>query len=402
MKDFRLLYAAVLCLILLSAVTVSAAASETEIQDISNLPQSVPYTEFISDEEIEYYLSLSDNGLLIFHSRTCSACKKVIPLIQEASAKYPDVAVIYFDTYDSNANRTLLTKAGEKYGVKYPSYPVIFAGKKTVLQGEKRIVENYEKLFEAVSSGKIPDETYEELFSASVINSSMQTVQSGSELTLLLVIGAGLADGINPCAFAVLVLLLAAVVSMHSRRHALTAGMIYIIAVYSVYVLAGLGILSFVEFTGLALWFSVFAGICAICAGIIEIADGLFEKFPLSLSIPESRKGYIVSALKSASLPSALILGIFVALIELPCTGGIYLAVLSLLSSQMTFMQGLPYLLIYNAAFVFPLVIIVLVSAYGIPPETLNRIRLERRRVLRVFIGIILIAAGLAALLINL
>ncbi|MBR6446891.1 MAG: hypothetical protein IKS74_00225, partial [Methanomicrobium sp.] len=80
---------------------------------------------------------------------------------------------------------------------------------------------------------------------------------------------------------------------------------------------------------------------------------------------------------------------------ELPCTGGIYLAVLSLLSSQVTFNEGLIYLVIYNLAFILPLIIIVLAVTFGISPEMINRIREERKKTLRAATGILLIAMGI-------
>ena len=63
-----------------------------------------------------------------------------------------------------------------------------------------------------------------------------------------------------------------------------------------------------------------------------------------------------------ATTPSAFVAGLLVSTVEVPCTGGIYLAILGMLASKTSFMQGFTYLLVYNVTFVLPLIIILTVS----------------------------------------
>jgi cytochrome c biogenesis protein CcdA len=84
-----------------------------------------------------------------------------------------------------------------------------------------------------------------------------------------------------------------------------------------------------------------------------------------------------------------------VGIFELPCTGGIYLAILGLMSRTFTFMDGLPYLLLYNLVFILPLVVILLLAAYGMPPEEANTWRIKHRRKLRFITGLAMIALGI-------
>jgi cytochrome c biogenesis protein CcdA len=59
-----------------------------------------------------------------------------------------------------------------------------------------------------------------------------------------------------------------------------------------------------------------------------------------------------------------LVLGGLVGLCTVPCSGAVYLAVLSLLALQTSFIQAYVYLILYNLAFILPLVaILVLASA---------------------------------------
>jgi cytochrome c biogenesis protein CcdA len=299
----------------------------------------------------------------------------------------------------SPSNLSLMNRFAEKYGVSYPSYPVIFAGDTVVLQGFNRISKNIDSVAKAVDAGLIPDVGYEKrLFSSADATGGIIGIQ---DLTYPAVILAGLLDGINPCAFAVLIFLLIALTAAESKRRVLQIGLTYTLGVFLIYITAGIGIVKIVSLTGLSFYFTVIAGILVIAAGIIEVADGILKNSPVSLSIPESRKELFVGYIRRATVPAAFVLGILVGIFELPCTGGIYLAVLSLLSSQVTFNEGLIYLVIYNLAFVLPLILIVLAVTLGISPEMINRFREEHKRRLRIAIGILLIAMGIFVIVLS-
>ena len=83
---------------------------------------------------------------------------------------------------------------------------------------------------------------------------------------------------------------------------------------------------------------------------------------------------------------------------ELPCTGGIYLAILALLSNQMTLMAGVPYLLVYNFFFILPLIILLAVFAFGLPVERLDQWRTGSRRGIRLIMGAVMILLGIILL----
>jgi len=79
---------------------------------------------------------------------------------------------------------------------------------------------------------------------------------------------------------------------------------------------------------------------------------------------------------------------------ELPCTGGIYLAILSLISDRMAVAEGIPLLFLYNIFFVLPLVLILCAVAFGLPLESVDRWRQEHRRAVRVIMGLVLVGLG--------
>jgi cytochrome c biogenesis protein CcdA len=85
-------------------------------------------------------------------------------------------------------------------------------------------------------------------------------------------------------------------------------------------------------------------------------------------------------------------------MVELPCTGGIYLAILGLLGDRMTLAEGIPYLLLYNLIFVLPLILILIVMYWGGTPERLETFRAGSRRWVRLVMGIVMVALGVVML----
>ena len=86
-------------------------------------------------------------------------------------------------------------------------------------------------------------------------------------------------------------------------------------------------------------------------------------------------------------------LGILVVLVELPCTGAPYLAILGLLSKG-EFAQAVPLLLLYNLVFVLPLFVIIGISYFGTSSAKLEEWRKEHRGLMRLGIGILLLCLG--------
>ena len=213
-------------------------------------------------------------------------------------------------------------------------------------------------------------------------------------LNLYVVIFAALVDSINPCAFAVLIILIAYLTSLGERRRIAVVGCTYIATVFIVYFIAGLGLLTFVQGIGLTGIVFTFAAVVAIIAGLINIAEVLLKREIFTLAIPVSQKDAIDRYIKKASVPSAIVLGALVAMVELPCTGGIYLAILGLLGDRMTLAEGIPYLLLYNLIFVLPLILILIVMYWGGTPERLEAFRSGSKRWVRLVMGIVMVALG--------
>ena len=175
---------------------------------------------------------------------------------------------------------------------------------------------------------------------------------------------AALIDSINPCAFGILLLTIAFLFSIgQSRSEILKIGGTYILGIFTVYVFIGLGILQVLQLFNIPHFMARVGAVILIAVGAIDLLGGVFPRFPLKLSIPQSAHKKIAELMNKASVPTAFFLGAFVGLCEFPCTGGPYLMVLGLLHDSGTYWSGFSYLLLYNAVFVLPLAIILFIAS---------------------------------------
>jgi len=90
---------------------------------------------------------------------------------------------------------------------------------------------------------------------------------------------------------------------------------------------------------------------------------------------------------------SVFALGCFVALVELPCTGAPYLAVLAIIG-QGNYTSGIPLLLLYNLVFILPLFFIIGISYFGKSSKSLENWRKKHRGLMRLAVGLFLISLG--------
>ncbi|MBI1998964.1 MAG: hypothetical protein HYS73_01345 [Parcubacteria group bacterium] len=223
-------------------------------------------------------------------------------------------------------------------------------------------------------------------------------------LTLWIIIGAALVDSVNPCVFGALIFLIAFMTRVFkSRTKMFLGGLLYTVVVYVTYLLLGFGILKIAIGTSFAGIFYLAAASVAIIAGALEIKDFFWYGKGFSLQMvpggAERLKYYTEKIARleknhtgTLMLATAL-LGVFVVLIELPCTGAPYFAILGLLAGG-NYAAAAPLLLLYNFVFVVPLLVVLLVAYLGVASRTLENWRKKNRELMRLGIGIFLVALG--------
>jgi cytochrome c biogenesis protein CcdA len=229
---------------------------------------------------------------------------------------------------------------------------------------------------------------------------SLSRVPISSILALIVV--SGLLDGINPCAFAVLLFFVAFlfVTSRTSleqtKRRLLLVGSIYITGVYLAYLMIGLGIIRIITITPFSHLVAKIGGVLVILLGTVNIKDYFWPGRGPSLRMSTSQWKAVRRWIRKSTVPSSFIMGLLVSLFEFPCTGGIYFAILGMLAQKTTFTQGFIYLVIYNVAFVLPLIILlVFVSHRRVVRFSLENWQRRRGKIMRLLLGLVMVILGI-------
>jgi cytochrome c biogenesis protein CcdA len=94
-----------------------------------------------------------------------------------------------------------------------------------------------------------------------------------------------------------------------------------------------------------------------------------------------------------------MLLGAFVAGVELPCTGAPYLAIITILRIDFNLIAfGL--MVLYNLIFVAPLIVILIMVAGGTKISSVSKWKEESKGNMRLFMGLLLTCLGWILILI--
>ncbi len=226
---------------------------------------------------------------------------------------------------------------------------------------------------------------------------------AGSELTVAKIVALATVDAINPCAIAVLVLMLISVMAYDpsKKRNVLFTGLAFVAAVFVMYFVYGLIIIKFFQaiqaLSSVRLVIYQTLGVIAIILGILNIKDffwykpgGITTEMPIGMR-PRVRK--ILSGVTSPK--GAFALGAFVTLFLLPCTMGPYIIAGGILSA-IGLLGTAPWLLLYNFIFVLPMIgIILMVYAGFARVEDVSGWEDRNIKKLHMIAGIIMLLLGI-------
>ena len=205
----------------------------------------------------------------------------------------------------------------------------------------------------------------------------------------LSVVGGGLVDGINPCAFATSIFLISYLLYLkRRRRQMIIVGAGFCLGVLLTYFLYGI-VLSVVlrqlqEIHWLkVLIYGVF-GLVGFVLCVLHLRDavrypktGKASDMDMGLS-KETHRGIHEKIRKFTVVhewllgPAAVLLGGIVSSMELACTGQVYFPVLMALASLGINARFLLFLFLYNVCFIAPLAVITVLAAYGVGAKALG------------------------------
>ncbi|RKX87703.1 MAG: hypothetical protein DRP58_02225 [Spirochaetes bacterium] len=292
----------------------------------------------------------------------CSHCDlfedSILPEIEEKTET--DIELQAFDILDSKVYEECET-ALNKLGLDFTIFPVLFIGNNAYLGNS------------ALEAGLVDEINYvKKNGEYRPFNSLISTTAGKVSFKIIPVFIAGLIDGINPCAFATLLFFISFLsIQGRTKREILIIGILFTFSVFLTYFLLGLGLLNalrmVLDFSFIRFFVKIVVSIVTLVFLIISLRDfylarkGRFSEITLQLSLSMKKRLHRVvrkNNTKVFFLSGVIVTGFTVSVIELACTGQVYLPTIAYMIQTDNSVLGLRSLLIYNLSFILPMVII--------------------------------------------
>lgn len=322
-----------------------------------------------------------------FFEQGCQECDRAWYGLRRLLEEY---ANLYLRVYDIGApeNKVLHEALCEHYGVpeqKHLSTPALFVGDDYFL-GEGITLERVEAAYQEYTAEPAPAPW--ELVAGRGEQARSHILDRFRSFGLYTVVAAGLIDGLNPCAFATIVFFISYLaISGRRGREIVTVGAAFTLGVFLAYLLVGVGLWKFLQSLGflaaLGRWVYLITALLCLFLGVFSILDyrkarrGALDD--MTLSLPHNLRMRINRVIRQtrharAYVWVAFVTGLTVSIIELACTGQVYLPTI-------IFVMGVPelrvraflYLLLYNLMFIAPLVVVFMLAFRGTTSKQLSR-----------------------------
>ena len=341
----------------------------------------------------------SGDDIVIYVGDGCLYCAKVEEHVEDED--YMDFFNIEFkEIYRDSDNATEFNKVAESFGIDLLDRGVPFmVAKNEYFVGDKLITKYLDDKYDGMNLvNGIGDGSSSGAGGGDGFDPG--TSDSANKLTIPLLVGAALVDAINPCAFAVLIILLTTILAGGVKRRALGAGLCFSLAIFLSYLAMGFGLYGAISSVGVSLTFLKVIGVVAIILGLFNLKDVFFYGKGFVMEVPMTWRPKMKAIIKSATSPvGAFFVGILISLFLLPCTSGPYIVIVSLLGQEGMFSYAARLLVLYNLIFVTPMVFITLAVYKGFSVERAEEMRKKRLKVLHLIAGVILIVMGVVILM---
>ena len=339
-----------------------------------------------------------------FFETGCDSCSRVEADLAYLRSKYPQLIVEKFNVYNSPALGLWLANRAGREDFHSPS---VFIGSEAWI-GEREItpdaIETALQCYAQEGSPKVWEAFNEEQGKANIIDQ----FRSMSWLTVVL---AGLVDGLNPCAFATLIFFVSYLtISGRKEREVIIVGVSFTLGVFIAYLVIGLGFYKVLDLIGnilnvVARWVYVFTALLCIALAVFSFMDvakarkGELED--MSLNLPKGLRKRINAVIRKGRGTNRYVIGAFatglvISLLELACTGQVYLPTIIFVSSMPELrLRAIFYLVIYNLLFILPLVVVFILAYFGTTSEDLTRFLRKHAAAVKIGLGILFFALGL-------
>ena len=306
----------------------------------------------------------------------CSHCDVFTDLVLPSAEEESGVSV-ELEVYDilSSEGYERCQRRLEEEGYEFRIFPVLIIGNnayqgntavETNLPAELRYYAEHGEFRPRITEAEVPEGGRKRM-----------------RLSFLPIFTAGLIDGINPCAFATLLFFIS-FVSLRGRNKRQTAvfGLVFASGIFIAYFFIGLGLFNLLR---MSLNFSLLRLVLKICVTavtavfcVLTVRDYILIRrgriSDMSLQLPKQVKKRIHASIRGGAGSTAFAAGVFatglfVAVLELACTGQIYFPTIAFMVQTDVTWLGLGSLALYNFAFIVPLLAVLGLVLFGIRHE---------------------------------
>ena len=348
-------------------------------------------------------------GVVYFYRPGCARCDRV-QLALDYLARAWNVEIRSYDAADPG-NQVLHERYDRAYGVAEAerlAAPAVYVGE-VALSGEALTRRALEQAVAGAGGSPPP---WERLGSEGAAEAAQGILSRYRGFGPLAVTLAGLLDGVNPCAFATLLFLLSYLAyTGRTPREVVAVGGLFTAGVFGTYLATGLGLLAFLRelagFAAVARWVYRLTAAGALVLAALSLRDFALclrgQAREMTLQLPAFLKRRVHASIRSrlglrATGAAAFATGAAVSVLELACTGQVYLPTLVYVSRLPGERLGaVGYLVLYNLAFIAPLVALFALAWAGVGSRVLEGFL--RRNVAWVKLALSGLFLGLAALM---
>ncbi len=285
--------------------------------------------------------------------------------------------------------------------------PAFFAGK-TAAAGEVKI-KQLPPLHEIINNEISAGNSTIQISDSARASAEKRIMMRYSAIKTFSVLAAGLLDGVNPCAFATIIFLVSYLaVRKYRRFEILAVGASFSLAVFLTYFLSGLGVLSLLSEIAHLSWTKnlvKYSGISlSLIVAVVNLTDFIIlcksnnSLNSMSSKLPEKLRTKINSLIREHVrlhhyAAGAFVMGVGVSLLELACTGQVYLpTLLFMVSSGATSLRLYIMLALYNFAFILPLLAVFALVLWGIGDKALSNWLTSNAALIKLSTAILFIA----------
>lgn len=313
--------------------------------------------------------------VIYFYSSTCTTCHKLLPFFDSLNERYNNLKIIKYNIIDVK-NKMALDKYNMLYGVGEDDegiVPIVFIGNQYFAR-EKNIRSNLEN--EILNKNRVETIIVDSSEVTSDINSNRFL-----DLKVLSIFFTGLINGINPCSMSMLIFFLS-LLMVAKKIDILKIGISFCMGKFLMYFLLGtvfyklLGKFNHSVYNIIMKPISLAIIIVLVLLNLQDFFSARNEKYnKIKLQLPLKLRKLNHSLIKKVSsltntkymMLFAFALGSIICFGEFLCTGQVYLAtiVTVLQSNQNLSIKALSYLLLYDFAFIIPLLLIIYIIYRG-------------------------------------